>query len=411
MGSVVRTVQDGPDPLKELDKIQIIPKTKTGRYRRVYSFDGDIYGSRYEDKVSAAGEPYILVVLERIGKKSSATNPTVLAHATIRQGKMPDELRHLGENLKTAEVMTYIGSPDSREVVPEEKKGKGIGKALKAEVEEIATAREIGLLYAVVGERNKAARGSIEASGYIMHPEPYAVDEWVDLLYYKRIGAAETSGAKASAAGDTIKVGGKLHALRQALRTAGGRQLSEISEDLLPQEVLQLRGIKQNPVHGGLDALQHTRNMLHELDTEGVKYPELVKAASLLHDIGKFQGALGEENYFGHPKRGAEMADAPLRKMGYDPWEVDLIKHLIRIHDLLGRYAQRDDDDRPLLTPVDAAKELSPPQSCKDKVTAREVLDMHYRMNKADIRSIPELARFEPDIDKGYDILKQWVKH
>jgi hypothetical protein len=197
-------------------------------------------------------------------------------------------------------------------------------------------------------------------------------------------------------------------------RMLGGpdSDLKKLTEDQLPVEMLSLRGVKQSEAHGGLDPLQHTLRMLAELDTNGLRYPELVKAASVLHDIGKVAGASAEADWTEHPGRGAHMVEPILLRMGYEEWERAMIKHLIGTHNILGRLAQRDDwTDEPLISVSTAKEELKPPKAFQDRVTTPEMLEMHYRIISADMRSIPGLAGHLPEIQKQYETMKRVLSY
>jgi hypothetical protein len=198
----------------------------------------------------------------------------------------------------------------------------------------------------------------------------------------------------------------KLRALRRLL-SGTDNDLAKITEDMLPAQMLKLKSVSQNPVHGGMNPLEHTFNMLARLNTAGVRYPELLRAASVFHDIGKIGGAEKTDDFFEHPNRSAEIAQTFLEKMGYQAWQVDVVKQLIKTHNLLGRAAQRDEDtDAPLVDPMTFKRQLTPPPVARDKVSTSDMLEMHYRIIKADIQSIPGLAKYEPDIDKEY----QWYR-
>ncbi len=180
---------EGHDRLGELEKIHLVPKTSSGRYKQVFTFEGRIYGLRSKPVTTPAGDAAVDFVLESVDEKPN-TKPsrTILAKGMmiIPHSTIP-ELSHLGEGIRTAEVFMDIKARGIDKRSPHPLKGRGIGTVFLQEYEKTAKEMGIDVLYAIVDEENKACRASLDKAGYERKPGAYAVDEWVDLLYYKRI--------------------------------------------------------------------------------------------------------------------------------------------------------------------------------------------------------------------------------
>ncbi len=101
-----------------------------------------------------------------------------------------------------------------------------------------------------------------------------------------------------------------------------------------------------------------------------IEKPEVLHLAMLLHDIGKGHG-------HGHSDRGARLARAVARRMGFHEDDVQQVELLVRHHLLMSHIAQHRDlhDDRVI---VEFAK----------LVTSADVLKRLYVMTFADMRSV-----------------------
>ena len=120
-------------------------------------------------------------------------------------------------------------------------------------------------------------------------------------------------------------------------RPDGDRRVEGLLEDprlrdLLP-ELYRLDGVPQDPrYHPEGDVLVHTLRAVRLLPTE----PERRLAwAVLLHDLGKAETTReidGRLRALGHDRRGAELAEEVLRRLGMPPQPRDDIVWLIRHH-------------------------------------------------------------------------------
>ncbi len=97
-------------------------------------------------------------------------------------------------------------------------------------------------------------------------------------------------------------------------------------------EILPLRGFDQRNPHHCYDILEHSAAVCEAVPPEPV-----LRMAALLHDIGKpacfFLGEDGVGHFYGHAQRGAETADAILRRLRYDTAGRERITELVRRHD------------------------------------------------------------------------------
>ncbi len=109
--------------------------------------------------------------------------------------------------------------------------------------------------------------------------------------------------------------------------------------------------------------------LLTEL-VSGVRHPEVLYLAALLHDVGKGGGG-------GHAARGAEAAVAVADRMGFDPEQREYLVFLVREHLAMARTAQSRDLDDP-----DVVAEF-----CR-RVGDQESLDLLYLLTVADIRAV-----------------------
>jgi len=173
-----------------------------------------------------------------------------------------------------------------------------------------------------------------------------------------------------------------------------------------------LIGLRQFPTHGGLDPLEHTYEVLIILKTDDVgisikelcrSEAEMIRVAVKYHDVGKVNGPLNLR----HGLKSAPIA----RKVLSNPYEhgeeefntkeIILITKLIKTHDLLGRLSQR------LTTTKTVLEALRPPEGLD--LCTEDMLEIHYRIIRADIASIPGLKRVVKQIDETYESLKKEI--
>ena len=98
------------------------------------------------------------------------------------------------------------------------------------------------------------------------------------------------------AADDISAAGRRLAADDLRIKLRNGWKLTDIADADLPDEVLKLRGIAQNPSHGGIDAFTHTKNVMRNLEDIlsspvgrqlSAEAQEQLRMAAMLHDVGK----------------------------------------------------------------------------------------------------------------------------
>ena len=158
------------------------------------------------------------------------------------------------------------------------------------------------------------------------------------------------SDESASALRAMLTEAGHVHAAIDALR----------EHDLLYRLVPEFAGLHclvQFEFYHRWTADVHTLRCLWELDTIyaaatpvderyravvlGTEAPSLLYAILFLHDIAKSGGIEG------HAERGVPMADAILKRLGFDHWERAIAAGVIRHHLVMGLYWQRHDVDDP----------------------------------------------------------------
>ena len=97
-------------------------------------------------------------------------------------------------------------------------------------------------------------------------------------------------------------------------------------------EILPLRGFDQRNPHHCYDILEHSAAAC-----EAVPAEPALRLAALLHDLGKpdcfFTDDAGVGHFYGHAERGAEIADALLRRLRFDNDSRERIGALVRYHD------------------------------------------------------------------------------
>jgi len=96
-------------------------------------------------------------------------------------------------------------------------------------------------------------------------------------------------------------------------------------------ELIELHGIEQNRFHAH-DVWQHTMECLDHCPAR-----PMVRLAGLLHDIGKpetraFSEKTNDHTFYDHEQRGAELADALLRRLRFSNTERAHVVHLVRHH-------------------------------------------------------------------------------
>lgn len=127
------------------------------------------------------------------------------------------------------------------------------------------------------------------------------------------------------------------------------------------------------------DPLEHTLEMLAELDLEGLDERDrrTLLWAALFHDVGKVRDPRSRA----HARVSVELARGPLERMEHDAAMRRDVLHLVATHDLLGHFLQGHIGARDLLAALDWDARL---------------LDLHLRLAGADIRSIRGLRGIVP---------------
>lgn len=169
-------------------------------------------------------------------------------------------------------------------------------------------------------------------------------------------------------------------------------KISDIGK-LLPRPFGAMQGMGQTQPHWGIDPTEHTLNALRELNTEGLAKEDQKIARSVIpfHDVGKVIDPLSRC----HPKRSKEIAADYVKKMGWEGEDGERILRHIAYHDALGDIARRDGYN--ILDPDEVA--LFFPD-------LRE-LELHHRVVKADVSSIPGLAAYLRNIDLAYEAMRK----
>jgi tRNA nucleotidyltransferase (CCA-adding enzyme) len=95
--------------------------------------------------------------------------------------------------------------------------------------------------------------------------------------------------------------------------------------------LIELCGVEQNRFHAH-DVWQHTMECLDRCPAR-----PMVRLAGLLHDIGKpearaFSEKTNDYTFYDHEQRGAELADALLRRLRFSNTERAHVVHLVRHH-------------------------------------------------------------------------------
>ena len=115
------------------------------------------------------------------------------------------------------------------------------------------------------------------------------------------------------------------------------------TEDLdyiLGPDVVRMVGYEQKNAHHCYDLWKHTLKTVEGVKPDGLTEEQFKKLriAALFHDIGKpdvakFNDKTGQQVYYGHAMRSAEIADFLLTSYGYDQAEIDQIGFYIGHHD------------------------------------------------------------------------------
>ena len=105
----------------------------------------------------------------------------------------------------------------------------------------------------------------------------------------------------------------------------------EIPAVVLP-ELAPMAGLDQHSPYHCYDVLEHSAAAL-----EAVAPEKLLRWAALLHDVGKpacfTLDAAGRGHFYGHARRGAELARAALTRLRFDKDTVRRVSALVELHD------------------------------------------------------------------------------
>ena len=108
---------------------------------------------------------------------------------------------------------------------------------------------------------------------------------------------------------------------------------AEVLGTVIP-ELLPMRGFDQKNKHHVYDVLEHCAAAC-----EAVPPEPTLRAAALLHDVGKpacfFTDEDGVGHFYGHAERGAELVEPLLRRLRWDTESIARITELVRRHDIL----------------------------------------------------------------------------
>lgn len=120
-------------------------------------------------------------------------------------------------------------------------------------------------------------------------------------------------------------------------------------EALFGTEVATMVGFDQNNPHHCYDLFEHTLNTVDGIDTEGLAPEDAIKlkVAAFLHDVGKPQVAMNKGDktvFYNHAKKSAEISDAILGALDYEPEEIAQIKFFIEHHDDFINFKKDDEE-------------------------------------------------------------------
>ncbi|MDO8536410.1 MAG: aminotransferase class V-fold PLP-dependent enzyme [Candidatus Omnitrophota bacterium] len=217
-----------------------------------------------------------------------------------------------------------------------------------------------------------------------------------------------------------------------------------------------LKGREQPRAHEGLDPLQHTQNVRSLLDLSDLSPRQQLRivAAAEFHDVGKIvtcrkgveppdkarailekagcsepaiQDALkvlGSGREGDHTKVSGILAPSILKEIGFkDEQDIKIITFLIGTHDAFGGLTQailkivknksnisEDNFKKEISDAIEKTlKELTPEKNIG--IPLNEILELHYRLARADIASIPWLQLSAENIDFVYDIVKKSINN
>ncbi len=96
-------------------------------------------------------------------------------------------------------------------------------------------------------------------------------------------------------------------------------------------EVTYMIGFEHKHPHHHLNVWEHTVQVIENVESNDIE----IKMAALLHDIGKPFSYQDEEvrHFHGHPKISAQMAEAILKRLGYDESFIQDVCYLVKMHD------------------------------------------------------------------------------
>jgi poly(A) polymerase len=176
--------------------------------------------------------------------------------------------------------------------------------------------------------------------------------------------------------------------------------------EILP-EVNALQGVEQPPVfHPEGDVWEHTLRMIALLPRQQGKADPRLAWAVLLHDVGKAvtrsEDAAGT-HFYGHDQRGAEIAEAILRRLRFSRDDLETILSLVRGHMLFMNVREmRPNRLKRLLRTPDFALHLELHRL--DCLGSHGLLD-HYEFCRQKLEEYPEEELRPPRLLTGDDLI------
>lgn len=172
-------------------------------------------------------------------------------------------------------------------------------------------------------------------------------------------------------------------------------KLPEI-RDLLPRQFDEMAGMVQYSQHGEYDPTEHTINSLYELETDKLNEEDriIARVTMIFHDVGKVKNPFSRL----HPYWSAEITKNFIKKMNFPLEEQNKILNHIRRHDALGDISRED------------GRNILSPNSVLSFFSTSDDLKVHLQIVLADIRSIPGLAKYEEQVLRSYNLLKEKLK-
>lgn len=130
-------------------------------------------------------------------------------------------------------------------------------------------------------------------------------------------------------------------------------------EELLGLEIAKMIGFEQKNVHHCYDLWEHTLRTVEAINKDKMISEEdcnkdVLRLSAFLHDIGKpdtsgFNLKTGQQTFYGHAKRSAEIAEKVLPELmesnGYDEWDEEMVIFLIKNHDDFINYKTKVPDN------------------------------------------------------------------